>query len=160
MPTSGHVLIVCTGNICRSPMGEALVRHALQAEDEPLKSLKVISAGVAARGGEKATNHSVTALKKAGLDISNHVSRPLTEKLIKDAIAIICMTESHMAMVNIMAEPQPKHIILFRQFAKDGNTEIPDPYGCPLNHYEACRDEMVEALPSLVEYLKGLIKKS
>jgi protein-tyrosine phosphatase len=139
-------------------MGEALVRHALQAEAEPLKSLKVISAGVSARGGEKPTPHSVTALKKVSLDISGHVSQPLTDKLIKDALAIICMTESHIAMVNLMADPEPKNLVLFRQFVGEGNPEIPDPYGCPLPLYEECRDEMVQALPSLVEFLKEQIK--
>jgi protein-tyrosine phosphatase len=138
-------------------MGEALVRHALQAEGEPFKSLKVISAGVAARGGEKPTNHSVTALKKVGLDISNQVSQPLTDKLIKESLAIVCMTESHIAMVNLMADPQPKNLVLFRQFTGESSPEIQDPYGGALPLYEECRDEMVQALPSLVNFLKKQI---
>ena len=52
MSAPGSILIVCTANICRSPMGEGLLRHALAAEPEPLRSLKVLSAGVAARDGE------------------------------------------------------------------------------------------------------------
>ena len=45
MPKPGHILVVCTGNICRSPMAEGLLKHALAAQPEPLKSLKVVSAG-------------------------------------------------------------------------------------------------------------------
>ena len=51
MPDPGHILVVCTGNICRSPMGAALLQHALAAQPEPLRSLKVVSAGVASRTG-------------------------------------------------------------------------------------------------------------
>ena len=49
-------------------MGAALLRHALAAEPEPLRSLPVISAGVSARAGEPMTPHSVTALRKVGID--------------------------------------------------------------------------------------------
>ena len=52
MPAPGHILVVCTGNICRSPMAEGLLKHALTGQPEPLKSLRVVSAGVAARTGE------------------------------------------------------------------------------------------------------------
>jgi protein-tyrosine-phosphatase len=135
-------------------MGAALLRHALSAADEPLRSVPVISAGVSARGGEPPTDHSVTSLKKVGIDISDHVSQPLTQELINGAMAVICMTDSHRALVRLMAHPEPKNLILFREFTKDGDREIPDPFGCPLSVYEASRDEMVEAIPSLIEFLK------
>ena len=79
MSSPGHILIVCTGNICRSPMGQGLLAHALSAQPEPLRSLKVISAGVAAHTGEAVSENSVTALKKVGIDISNHCSQGLTQ---------------------------------------------------------------------------------
>jgi protein-tyrosine-phosphatase len=139
-------------------MGAALLRHALAAEEGPLRSIPVISAGVSARGGEPPTDHSVTALKKVGIDLSDHVSQPLTQDLIKKALAVICMTDSHRAMVRLMADPEPKNLILFREFMKDGDKEIADPYACPLSVYEASRDEMVEAIPSLVEFLKTQAK--
>ena len=139
-------------------MGAALLRHALAAEDGWLRSIPVISAGVSARGGEPPTDHSVTSLKKIGLDISGHISRPLTQELINGALVVIGMTDSHKAMVRLMADPEPKNLILFREFVNEGEKEIADPYGCPLSVYEASRDEMVEALPSLVEFLKTLAR--
>ena len=66
MPAPEYVLIVCTANICRSPMAAALLRHALAAQAEPLRSLQVVSAGVAAREDEPATENSIIALKKSG----------------------------------------------------------------------------------------------
>lgn len=149
------VVIVCTANICRSPMAAGLLRHALAGQPEPLRSIEVISAGVAARAGEPVSENSVVALRKVGIDISHHVSRPLTQELIDRAAAVICMTESHRAMIQLQADPAPRHIYLFREFmAPEADKEIPDPFGGPLRVYEMCRDEMVEAIPSLVEFLK------
>jgi protein-tyrosine-phosphatase len=151
---SDTLLVVCTANICRSPMAAGLLQHALAAQPEPLRSLKVISAGVSARAGEPVSENSVVALKKVGIDISKHVSQPLTQALLDKAVAVICMTESHRAMIQLQANPPPKHVHLFRDFLEDGEKEIPDPYGGPIRVYELCRDEMVEAIPSLLEYLK------
>jgi protein-tyrosine-phosphatase len=161
MSAPGHILVVCTGNICRSPMAEGLLKHALAGQPEPLKSLKVISAGVATRPGETVSENSVTALKKAGIDISDQRSRPLTQELLDGALVIFGMTESHRAIIQFKAVPVPKHLYLFREFLPPpAAKEIGDPYGGPLKIYEACRDEMVEAIPSLIAFLKTLVGKS
>lgn len=160
MAKPGIIVTVCTANICRSPMAQALLQHALRAQDEPLKSLQVVSAGVAARAGDKVSPNSVHALKKVGLNIADHTSQPLTRELLDRALAVFCMTESHRAMIQLTFEPVPRNIYLFREFMpRLADKEIPDPYGGPLPHYEACRDEMVEALPSLTEFLKTLVDK-
>lgn len=151
------VLVVCTANICRSPMAAALLQHAIKAQPEPLRSLKVVSAGVAARTGEPPSENSVIALRKVGIDLSNHSSQPLTQQLLDDALAVICMTESHRAMIQLQAEPPPRHVYLIREFLPNGEKEIPDPYGGPLRIYEQCRDEMVEAIPSVIEFLKTIV---
>ena len=158
MSAPGSIVTVCTANICRSPMAAALLQHALAAQPEPLRSAKVISAGVAARPGELVSENSVLALKKVGIDISDHRSQALTQRMLDDAFAVLCMTESHRAMIQVQAEPVPKNLFLFRQFVPgDADREIGDPYGGPLKVYEAARDEMVESIPSLVEFLKTLI---
>lgn len=160
MAKPGTIVTVCTANICRSPMAEALLKHALSAQPEPLRSWKIVSAGVAARPGDRVSENSITALKKVGLDIKGHTSRPLTRQLLDEAVAILCMTESHRAMIQLSFDPPPRHIYLFREFMpRAADKEIGDPYGGPLAEYEACRDEMVEAIPSLVEFLKELAGK-
>lgn len=158
MPTPGPIITVCTANICRSPMAAALLHHALAAQPEPLRSLKVISAGVAARVGEAASENSVIALKKVGIDLTNHRSQPLTQQMLDEAFMVLCMTESHRAMIQVQADPIPQNLFLFREFLSgDDDREIGDPYGGPLRIYEMVRDEMVEAVPSLVERLKTLV---
>jgi len=158
MAKLGHILTVCTANICRSPMAEVLLQHALRAQPEPLKSIKVVSAGVAASQGDRVSENSVQAAKKVGLDLSGHVAQPLSDRLVYDALAIFCMTESHRAMIELSFDPPPDNIYLFREFMPPpAALEIGDPYGGSLKHYEACRDEMVEAIPSLVAFLKTLV---
>ena len=158
MPEPGHILVVCTGNICRSPMAEGLLKHALAGQSGPLQSLAVLSAGVAARPGEPVSENSVFALKKTGIDISRHVSRALTQEMLDDALVVFGMTESHRSIIRMQARPAPKHLHLFRDFLPPpADKEIGDPFGGPLKVYESSRDEMVEAIPSVIAYLKTLV---
>jgi len=160
MPAPGHILVVCTGNICRSPMAEALLRHALAGQAEPLKSLKVLSAGVAARPGDPISENSVVALRKVGIKADHQVARALTQELLDDSLLVLGMTESHRAIIKMRARPAPANLHLFREFMPaPADKEIGDPYGGPIKVYEAARDEMVEAIPSLVEHLKRLTAK-
>jgi protein-tyrosine-phosphatase len=138
-------------------MGAGLLQHALAAQPEPLKSLRVISAGVAARGDNLVSENSVLALKKVGIDISGLRSLPLTQRLLDEALVVFCMTETHRAMIQLQGNPSPKDLYLFREFLPRGaDKEIPDPYGGSLKLYEQCRDEMVEAVPSLIAFLQRL----
>ncbi len=157
MPAPGPIIVVCTANICRSPMAEGLLAHALAAEDGPLKNFKVISAGVAARPGERVSENSVIALKKVGIDIAGHRAHPLTQEMLNSASMVLCMTESHRSLIELQASPVPARLHLFRDFLP-GNTsrEIADPFGGPLKLYELSRDEMVEAIPSIIAQLKAL----
>ena len=144
-----RVLILCTGNVARSQMAEGLLRHI--AGDR----FEVFSAGLLP---SYVRPNAITVMNELGIDISHHRSQALTQKMLDDAFAVICMTESHRAMIQVQADPVPPNLFLFRQFLPgDGEREIGDPYGGPLQVYESARDEMVEAIPALVAHLKTLI---
>ena len=128
------------------------------------RSLKDASAAdvrerAAVRGIEAARDKVEERLgKKVGLDVSNHRSRPLTQEMLDGALAVIGMTESHRAMIHLHGAPVPGNLFLFREFMPGAvDREIGDPFGGPIRAYEAARDEMVEAIPSLVAHLKTLI---
>src|ERR1700677_1692968 len=125
MPDPGHILVVCTGNIGRTPRGAALPQPARAGQPEPLRSLKVVSAGVASRTGEPASPNAVTALKKVGFDLKVHQSRPVAPALLAR-----CMPESHRDMIEMRADPVPQRVHLFKEFTgAKRDLEIPDPYG-------------------------------
>jgi len=88
------ILVVCTGNICRSPIAEGILREELQRRlggDAP----DVISAGVSGWDGSPATPEAVEAATERGADISGHVARRLSRKDIERADLILCMAGEH-----------------------------------------------------------------
>lgn len=136
-------------------MAEKLLQHALAAEGSPLDKLEVLSAGVAAGYGDPASENSQAALRKVDLDLSQHKSQPLSEDLVDRAFAIFGMTDSHIDLLQHYYPNLPERVYLLRSFIGEGqDDQIPDPYGQNLDAYQACLDSMIEAIPSVVTYLK------
>jgi tRNA threonylcarbamoyl adenosine modification protein (Sua5/YciO/YrdC/YwlC family) len=125
-----HLLFVCTGNTCRSPMAAGLAKKLL-AEREGCRvgelrprGVQVHSAGLYAGEGAKATAHAVFAAKELGADISHHRSRKLTAELINAADAVFCMTDRHVADARRLLPEAAEKI---RRL--DAHADIPDPIG-------------------------------
>jgi protein-tyrosine-phosphatase len=137
-------------------MAEHLMRHALAAEAPPLKHFKVASAGVAAWNGEPASSHAVTALKKVGIDL-HHESQLVSQELLDECFTVFCMTQGHKESLMRQFDVLPPHVLCMRALIpgiSPETLEIADPYGQDLRAYVECRDEMIEAIPSLLHFLK------
>jgi len=148
------VLFVCTANVCRSPMAERLFAQALEDSDLSTKIISC-SAGLSVMDGDKASQNSIDVCEELGMDIKDHRSAGLTRPAIKEASVIFCMTESHRALINMYFDlPQGYPIFLMREFVKDGNTELPDPFGQDIGVYRQCRDHMIESMPSLIKWVE------
>src|SRR5262249_48725084 len=101
--TACVVVFVCTGNTCRSPLAEALCKKLLAERlgcsvgVRPRGGFLVLAAGLAAMMGGGAAAEAIEVAQELGADLSDHVSRPLTAKLLSQADYIIAMTRSHIA---------------------------------------------------------------
>jgi len=150
------IIFVCTGNTCRSPMAEYLLKHALQNEEAPLSEVQVLSAGIAAGDGFPPSHNSVAAMENVGIDIGEHLTRHASPELLDQADLVLGMTLSHLyPLEEILGDDAEGKLHLMRDFIDDSDDpEIPDPFGMNIAAYEYARDSMVEAIPGILKFLK------
>src|SRR5271154_5680378 len=147
------ILFICTGNVCRSPMAEALFRHATKGRGE----FRIFSAGLGAVGGQQPTQHSVTAMKGIGIDISAHRSRALTVDLVRQADFIFGMTHGHVDTVALLYPPAAEKNFLLREFdetLEPYEKDISDPIGSSYDVYVDCRDQIEQGIAALLKFME------
>jgi protein-tyrosine phosphatase len=150
------IVVVCTGNTCRSPMAEALLRKLIaeklgcKIEEVEQRGVLVSSAGVSAAPGGGAAPEAIATMKQRGLDLSRHESQPLTEKLVRQADVIFALTGDHRkAIVRRWPEAEARTLLV-----QPDNTDIEDPIGHPAEVYEQCALQIEDALRRRVNELK------
>lgn len=132
-----NLLLVCTGNTCRSPMAEALARDVLR--DQP--GVTVGSAGIYAEVGRPASSEAVGVMRDMGLDLMCHRSRPLTAELIDAADEVYTMTASHRRGVLDLAPHAEGKV---RRLDPGGDIE--DPIGAERAVYQRTAEQIRRAL--------------
>ncbi len=156
-PKRKKIVFVCTGNTCRSPMAEILMKAKLAGLG--YKGFTVTSAGIKAKKGTTINPKSVQVLEENGLSVEGFTSKKLTDKLVREAFAIVCMTASQRdylmdlrwhALKKAGEEAVENNVYSFEDL---GGCEIPDPYGRDIECYRYVYSLLVSGVAEAVETL-------
>lgn len=150
-----QILLVCTGNTCRSSMASALLKD-LMAKQDLLNQFKISSAGLAAQTGSKASHFAIQVMEEEGLNLNSHQATQLTTEAIDEADLILTMTNGHKKIILQIVPNARGKVFTLKEFI--GNSledwEVLDPYGQSLDTYRQCGAELKDLLEKLVKKLK------
>lgn len=150
-----HICVVCTGNICRSPMGEIMVRRALEEagldDDVRLNSCGTDGWHV----GEAADPRAVARLKQDGYNGSGHRAAQFGPEH-RDADLFLVMTAAHRDAL-VKRGVDEDRIALFRSFGPAGDKEVEDPYYGDRDGFAEVSRQLAEAIPGVVDWARARV---
>lgn len=135
------VLFVCTGNTCRSPMAEAILRSEIKRRK--IKWWDVASAGLHASNGCQMSQNSKLALEEIGISYTDFKSRQLTQKMIASSTLVVTMTEEQMQLLDGCGN--------VRSVRDMCGYNIPDPFCYGIEVYRITRDALIKVCNEIIE---------
>lgn len=146
------ILMVCLGNICRSPLAEGILKSKLTNDFE------IDSAGtIAMHQGKLPDSRSISTAREHGIDITEQRSRPITKSDLDSFDLIFCMDEENYSNVIRLVEneTQKSKIHLILEYAGMGRKEVPDPYYGGISGFEKVYDMLDEASDKIAAKLQS-----
>ena len=141
-------LVVCTGNTCRSPMAEGIMKMLFAKnlgwglDEVSSHGVAIMSAGIAAMPGAPAAAQSVEVMRQMGVDISPHNSQPVTQRLAQCSDVIFTLTNGHRQAI-VSQWPELESTV--RTLRPDGG-DIADPIGSPVSVYQTCAQQIQQCI--------------
>lgn len=133
------ILFVCTGNTCRSPLAEGLLRNMASQKGWDLEAQ---SAGLAAFNGVPAAPEAVEAGREKGLDLSGHQSQPLSKALVMESDLIVTMTGKHKEIILKKMPQLDGKVVQLSELAGDDPVDVEDPVGQGIEVYRTVLAQM------------------
>jgi protein-tyrosine phosphatase len=143
-----HILVVCVGNICRSPMAEALLKRALRGQDE----ITVESAGLGALVGHPAADYSLELMDEMGEDISGHRARQIHPDMVAAADLVLVMEAGHKRAIDD-ADPTARGKV--RRLGEWQDKDIDDPYRQPKAAFADALEDIKAGVSLWAEKIKA-----
>ncbi|MBR2614211.1 MAG: low molecular weight protein arginine phosphatase [Clostridia bacterium] len=140
------ILFVCTGNTCRSPMAEFILKQKLKWAG--IKNVRVSSAGLNTEDGLPMNENSKKALKLLGIPYRTFKSKRINESLIEKSTYVICMTKSHKLYLK-----EFENVYTFTDLT--GIEEVLDPYGQGLDAYVQTSHQLEDGCNILMKHIFG-----
>ena len=148
-PKTTKILLVCTGNICRSPLAAALLQRALG--ERGIEGMDVSSAGTGAWDGAPVSEGAYLVGLERGLDLSAHRARLLTRELVEEADLVLTMARHHRARVDELGG-EGRVFVLGEYAGREGDeAEVSDPFGGDLEVYRDTCAELETLIGAAVE---------
>lgn len=147
---SVRIVTICSGNICRSPMAEGMLKHKMNERELPAA---IISAGTLGLVGHRASEHARAVMLKWGFSIDEHRSQKISVPLLRMADYLIVMAPRHeRAILQLDPKLQPRIVRLW-EFSQNpiAESEIPDPVGKNYEDFIINRDLIDECLENWLD---------